>query len=78
MDFIKTHSLKSVLVKYDKEILPEATVKSFYEIRETENGVQTLHQLESDDQNVATYLLSGKLNKNPCIFIGNRVQYLLV
>ena len=50
MDFIKTHSLKSVLVKYDKEILPEATVKSFYEIRETENGVQTLHQLESDDQ----------------------------
>ena len=50
MDFIKTHSLKSVLVKYDKEILPEATVKSFYEIRETENGVQTLHQLESDEQ----------------------------
>ena len=46
----KTHSLKISLVKYDKEILPEATVKSFYEIRETENGVQTLHQLESDDQ----------------------------
>ena len=61
MDFIKTHSLKSVLVKYDKEILPEATVKSFYEIRETENGVQTLHQLESDDQKCCHLSLEWKV-----------------
>ena len=50
MEFVGSHSLKSVLVKYDKEILPAASVKSYYEIRQTENGVQTLHQLESDDQ----------------------------
>ena len=50
MEFVGSHRLKSVLVKYDKEILPEASVKSFYEIRQTENGVQTLHQLESDEQ----------------------------
>ena len=61
MDFIKTHSLKSVLVKYDKEILPEATVKSFYEIRETVNGFQTLHQLESDDQKCCHLSLEWKV-----------------
>ena len=50
MEFVGSHRLKSVLVKYEKEILPEASVKSFYEIRQTENGVQTLHQLVSDEQ----------------------------
>ena len=61
MEFVGSHRLKSVLVKYDKEILPEATVKSFYEIRETVNGVQTLLQLESDDQKCCHLSLEWKV-----------------